>query len=425
MLAKFASMAFTKLQLTKFAESTAASLDPGIVAREQPRAAALVALQKVPLESDVALQIQIAPLLQSYWATFKQGFESTRQKSGPTTLELDFPKLANSVQEWLGKQQDLEITLRYEPDAFLTTLVAREKSPAPVPASAGVSPDLARYLPPMQIRMLSTARSVQQTTGFTAALFDFLLKTNPEKVAALKANLDAQLKIATDMQQAAGFSVSAERVFQTVIVATSANAEAYRELVMQNTLLLRDPGPQANKTMSCTSQLQRAVRMVEGWPIDHLTTDCKRTASAGAALSKVMARLYPMTFDSVRVGSYVVLMQNGSVDEVERIAREILSGKPSGPPLAATAAFPESSLSWADFNLAAMLKSAGDLLPDSPGQPMRAVDPALPPMLYASSESDSATEYRIRMPKAVIAAAREIFERMTAAARPPAPPPPK
>ena len=149
---------------------------------------------------------------------------------------------------------------------------------------------------------------------------------------------------------------------------------------------------------------------IEVWPVWRTDLDCKQTGSAASSVSAIANKIYPLTAEYVQVGDYLVVDTNGPAGELDRIVNQLLDGKPSGPPLAAAEAFPESGYLRSDMDIAGLINGIGELIPEGANRvQLPRLDPGLPPVALTAFEAGDTTQYRARIPKSVVTAVQQVF----------------
>jgi hypothetical protein len=426
---------FPRVHFEPFGTDTAFSPDAATLSRRQPNAAELRALAQTSVQDDVSLQINVTPLLARYGSAFRQFLDKMQAQVDAQSKDgtpIDSTGTLRTFLDGLQNVDTVTIGARILADSFAVSLVTRDKTlptrdVAPSGRLAGsgeLSPDLVRFLPAGFLRMQATGRLAQKGIGLTQGVLGSLMKTNPELFTALSQNMAEQAKLADDMQAAVVVSLPKERLFHFVQVLVSSKAEIFRDLSIKGAAMLADPSTQASmkKTgISCSGKVQRGLRTIEGWPMDHVEIDCKPLASTSPAVTSLLEKLYPASTDLLLMGNYLVTEFNGSGVEMSRIASEIMAGKPSGRALVAMEAFRERGIYYGDLDVAQLVNGIDALIPDAPGRlRLPHLDPALPPIVTTMYESGAVTEYRGRISKSVIAAIGKVFAQF-APTPPPAP----
>ena len=403
---------FDGLQLRPLGGDTLAAMEPAALDKGLQAPDSLRSMAQAPLQDDVQLHVAMKAVMARYRPTLDR-FLAVMKAAAAARGPDDTSASMKAMLEGLEALDSLTLGARVLPDAFLGSVVTRAKEqPAPV-AEMPLSQDLVRYLPPGSLRMLANGRFLRRS-------YDWIGNMNsgafgdPKFSAAFRDNLDEWVKN-PKLQAAVSFSLSKEKLFRIVqVVSAPGNADALLETMIKGSSLLGDPAMQAGlsqRGLSCKNDLRRGARQVEGWPVDHLEVDCKLSASAAAphtppAVAKMLARLYPMVIEAARVGDFLVVEVNGGGGaDLDRMVRELLSGKPSGQPLAAAATFPERSFLLGDLDLA-MLSAGVDGLMAEAGTKTRLppLDPALPKVTTTAFEAGGVTQYRVLVPKAVVGA---------------------
>jgi hypothetical protein len=376
---------FNGVRLQKAGGDTLGSLDPELLVRGLGVVDTLRALADAPMQEDAQLYINTKAVAERYEPLVLRDLGKAQSKA---MLERGFQQLHEIESTTIGVQ--------VRDDAYLFTIVNR--AAAASTATAGPSPELIRYLPPGQLRMESTAQHWRQSTAWPAMLF-----SGANQMLARDLNAE-WARSADKLQYAFSTSITKGGVHIAGLTAVS-DADTATRIDEKQLELWRSLATLSASSNACSIRLRRDVRRVEGWPVARFEASCM-TGGAGSDLERTFP--IPIAVESVKVGNYLVNDVNGTAGELDRIVRELLTGRPSGVPLSAGQTYPEGAFMRLDVDVGAVIEA---LAPQSPSS-------RLPPLVMTGFERAGVTQYRGRIAVPTAAAIARVVQAFMADAKP-------
>jgi hypothetical protein len=365
---------------------------------------------QAPMPDDVAVDLDVASLLVRY----REPLLSSLKRTAHESKEFG-PALMQFWEQWLKDVEAVStarLSARFLAENYDLSLVWRRKAqPAAVSEDPGVSPGLMQFLPEGQFRVQETGRFGSQSVDLVQSMMSGLAGNDANLSEMFNQDLAEQARLTSDGQMAFSGSFSATRGMHFVTLVATRNAEALVEHATRTATRLSDPVLRdrfRRKGVNCSSAVQTGAESIAGFSVNHVEIDCTFDGRSSDLATKLVRRIYPMGLDIVRVGNYVVTDVNGTREGLRRIVLQLADGRPSGKVLAAVGAFPQKAGLFADFDIAGLLK---ELAWSETAQLDTAMPGPVPPVLFAAVEQGALTQYRVRLPRSVLAALRNLAPR--------------
>jgi hypothetical protein len=381
----------------------------------------LETLSRAPLATDVEIYVHVAALMARYGDQLRKGIagmkDEMRKQSSAREQKID-ASIADGYFDWIEQTIDKLRSVTFAVGASESAIdfgaIAEDKTAAPRPLSSTAQSmaDLARFVPPGDLRIEARVKDMGRWMDSVFKIYDTVLKDDPQTLAELK---DALRRWSRGTSQIAiSISPDAERMFTASYVTLADNAAERLEAVRKLAELWNRPGfaKVGEQTgLAVTTKIQRAARMIEGWPVDHLAFELKPTGTNKAMndIARFLSR--PMEIDYMRVGSYLVYQVNGTPDSFDRMVRDLLAGKGQHPSLLARTDHPAGGFLYADLDVPHLMSSIEALMPQKERRDWPHLDETIPHVTFFGFDAASVSWFRSAVPTRLVNAIRALADR--------------